>query len=59
MNPQWKIPPYKIYTDDEDLVLITKIVKRGQDWHLMKYWKKILKSKNFICIIKNNSKNTI
>ena len=28
----WKIPLYKIYTDDEDLNLITKIVKRGTDW---------------------------
>jgi len=28
----WKIPLYKIYTDDEDLNLITKIVKRGTQW---------------------------
>ena len=28
----WKIPLYKIYTDDEDLNLITKIVKRGTNW---------------------------
>lgn len=28
----WKIPLYKIYTDDEDLNLITKIVKRGTYW---------------------------
>ena len=25
--PEWKIPLYKIYTDDEDLNLITKIIK--------------------------------
>lgn len=33
-NPvdQWKIPLYKIYTDDEDLNLITKIIKRGTQW---------------------------
>ena len=24
----WKIPLYKIYTDDEDLNLITKIIKQ-------------------------------
>jgi perosamine synthetase len=30
----WKIPLYKIYTDDEDLNLITKIIKRGKDWAL-------------------------
>ena len=30
----WKIPMYKIYTDDEDLNLITKIVKRGNNWAL-------------------------
>ena len=29
---EWKIPLYKIYTDDEDLNLITKIVKRGTYW---------------------------
>lgn len=28
----WKIPLYKIYTDDEDVNLITKIVKRGSEW---------------------------
>jgi perosamine synthetase len=28
----WKIPLYKIYTDDEDLNLITKIIKRGSEW---------------------------
>jgi perosamine synthetase len=32
-NPtEWKIPLYKIYTDDEDLQLITKIIKRGTGW---------------------------
>ena len=30
----WKIPLYKIYSDDEDLNLITKIIKRGRDWAL-------------------------
>jgi len=29
---EWKIPLYKIYTDDEDLNLITKIIKRGTNW---------------------------
>ena len=28
----WKIPLYKIYTDDEDVQLITKIVRRGSSW---------------------------
>jgi perosamine synthetase len=32
MTTDWKIPLYKIYTDDEDLNLITKIVKRGTFW---------------------------
>ncbi len=31
---EWKIPLYKIYTDDEDINLITKIVKRGNRWAL-------------------------
>jgi len=29
---EWKIPLYKIYTDDEDLNLIIKIIKRGTQW---------------------------
>ena len=29
---EWIIPLYKIYTDDEDINLITKIVKRGNNW---------------------------
>ena len=28
----WLIPLYKIYSDEEDLNLITKIVKRGTNW---------------------------
>ena len=31
-NEEWKIPLYKIYSDDEDLNLITKIIKRGTKW---------------------------
>ena len=29
---QWKIPLYKIYTDDEDVNIITKIIRRGTEW---------------------------
>ena len=29
---QWKLPLYKVYTDDEDVNLITKIIKRGTRW---------------------------
>ena len=29
---KWKLPLYKIYTDDEDVNLITKIIKRGSNW---------------------------
>ncbi len=32
LNNDWKIPLYKIYTDDEDLNLINKIIKRGTHW---------------------------
>jgi len=28
----WKIPLYKIYTDDEDIQLITKVINRGSQW---------------------------
>lgn len=31
-SENWKIPLYKIYTDDEDIRLITKIIKRGNNW---------------------------
>ena len=30
----WKIPLYKIYSDDEDVSLITKIIRRGSGWAL-------------------------
>lgn len=32
MTENWKIPLYKIYSDDEDVNLITKIIKRGNQW---------------------------
>ncbi len=28
----WKIPLYKIFTDEEDVNLVTKIIKRGTEW---------------------------
>ena len=31
-NDDWVLPLYKIYTDDEDINLITKIIKRGSHW---------------------------
>jgi len=31
-NNDWIIPLYKIYTDDEDVNLITKIIRRGNRW---------------------------
>ena len=30
----WKIPLYKVYTDDEDLASITRLIKRGSQWAL-------------------------
>lgn len=32
LREEWKIPLYKIYTDEEDVSLITKIVRRGSGW---------------------------
>ena len=29
---KWKIPLYKIYTDEEDFTQISKIIKRGNNW---------------------------
>jgi perosamine synthetase len=34
MTIEWKLPLYKIYTDDEDINLITKVIKRGTYWAL-------------------------
>ena len=31
---EWKIPLYKIYTDDEDIQLISKVIRRGTQWAL-------------------------
>ncbi|WKT58305.1 DegT/DnrJ/EryC1/StrS family aminotransferase [Candidatus Nitrosotenuis chungbukensis] len=32
-NPEdWIIPLYKVYTDDDDVNLITKVIKRGTHW---------------------------
>ena len=28
----WKIPLYKIFTDDEDLRLVNNVIKRGKSW---------------------------
>mgnify|MGYP001561779027 CR=1 FL=1 len=28
----WKLPLYKIFSDDEDLLLINKVIKRGNNW---------------------------
>jgi len=30
----WKIPLYKIFTDDEDVNIITKVIQRGNNWAL-------------------------
>ena len=31
-SSNWKIPLYKIYTDEEDYTQISKIIKRGNNW---------------------------
>jgi len=28
----WKLPLYKIYTDDEDVSLVSKVIRRGNNW---------------------------
>lgn len=32
MNPKWKIPLYKIFTDKEDIDRVSKVIRRGRDW---------------------------
>jgi perosamine synthetase len=32
LKSDWKLPLYKIYSDDEDVDLITKIIRRGKQW---------------------------
>jgi len=29
---EWKVPLYKIFTDDEDVKLVNKVIKRGKFW---------------------------
>ena len=29
---EWKIPLYKIFTDDEDIQLVNKVIRRGNHW---------------------------
>ena len=29
---EWKIPLYKIFTDEEDVKLVNKVLSRGKDW---------------------------
>src|SRR3989344_3634172 len=29
---KWKIPLYKVYVDDEDIRVVSKVIKRGMDW---------------------------
>ncbi len=31
---KWKIPLYKIFTDEDDIKAISKVIKRGYDWTL-------------------------
>jgi len=30
--PEWKIPLYKVYWDEEDVEMVTKVIKRGTYW---------------------------
>lgn len=32
MEKKWKIPLYKVYTDDEDFMIIEKVIRRGTEW---------------------------
>ena len=29
---EWKVPLYRIYTDDEDVELVNKVIRRGKQW---------------------------
>ena len=29
---KWKLPLYKIYSDDEDVASVSKVIKRGREW---------------------------
>ena len=28
----WKLPLYKIFTDDDDVKIVSDVIKRGQNW---------------------------
>ena len=54
----WKIPLYRIYTDEEDEKIVNKIIKRGNTWaigeEIEKFEKKLsefLDVKYCICIL--------
>jgi len=32
MIENWKIPLYKIYTDDEAILLVNRVIKRDNGW---------------------------
>ena len=29
---EWKVPLYRIFTDDEDIELVNKVIRRGKQW---------------------------
>ena len=29
---EWKVPLYRIFTDDEDIESVNKVLKRGNQW---------------------------
>ena len=45
MSEKWILPLYKIYTDDEDIELVSKIIKRGMFWAI---WPEIEELENLI-----------
>jgi perosamine synthetase len=61
---RWKIPLYKIYTDDEDMNLISKIIKRGTQWAMGPEIEEFEKSiKNFVgcdfCVTLNSGTSAL
>lgn len=45
MLKKWKIPLYKVLSDEEDIRSITKVIKRGMDWAIgpeVEYFEKLL-----------------
>ena len=63
-STEWKLPLYKIYSDDEDIKIISNVIKRGTNWALGPEIEELEnKIKNFIgvdyCLVLNSGTSAL